>query len=133
MEPGGKIPPHNDSNIPGLGISAHTSPKHVTYVTIPIYWPKEVYFYLPLGNSIPIKNGEPLLLDYSCDHEVISESSENRYFMLVSADFRDQLDWKKLVVKSYSKNKDFSPVRPKIKKSNKLVHFLKRIYRRILK
>ena len=133
MEPGGIIPPHNDSDISGLGISAHTSPEHVTYVTIPIYWPEEVYFYLPIGKRIPVKNGEPLLLDYSCDHEVISKSSEDRYFILVSADFRDQDSWKKLVVNSYSKNKNLSPERPKFKKSSNLLILLKRLFRRIFR
>ena len=103
MEAGGRIPIHPDSIHPGLGVSDVTSPPHVTYITIPIYWPEKVYFYLPLGNPIPMENGVPLLLDYSVDHNVVSESSENRYFIVVCADFRGNKSWEELILRSYGK------------------------------
>lgn len=102
LEPGGEIGPHVDSKKSILGVSDLTSPEHVTYVTFAIKWPKDVIFNVG-KYRMPIKTGDAYLINFSNLHEVYNSTSEDRYSIIVMANFNNSDGWKELVEKSYEK------------------------------
>ena len=101
LQPGGRLWPHKDADHPELGLN-RPSPDHVKYVTMGIHWPKGVVFQLG-KYTLPIKNGDAYLIDLSNYHAVYNNSTENRYSLVVSADYTGGLEWEELVVRSYEK------------------------------
>ena len=105
LKPKGKIHLHNDSVLPGLGISDKTSDANATFVSFAIYWPSEVIFNLG-KHRVPFKTGDSYLLNFSEPHEVFNPTNEARYYLLVTGKLHKSNNWKNLVIESYNKYKN---------------------------
>lgn len=105
--PGGRIWPHSDSRKAGLGLTEHSpfaepDPYRIKYLTIALDWPSDIEFYLG-GNRLPIREGDFFLLDFSQSHEVYNRTKRERVSIIITGDFSEDDNFKKLVVDSYEK------------------------------
>lgn len=103
LSPGGEIGPHVDGKKNILGVSDLTSPEHVTYITLAVEWPKDVFFNVG-KYRMPIKTGDVYLINFSHLHEVYNHTDLDRYSIIVMCNFGDKnCKWEELIEKSYLK------------------------------